>query len=103
MQTLTNAEITRLAELEAKATKGEWTVYDLGDDHFDETNHRWAIGSKGALVYRIAKVEGLGVEYEANAQLMANAKRMLATIAALKAENDDMKRDNAAFHRTLQQ
>lgn len=58
---------------ERKHSELPWVVDDLGMEYFDETNHRWAIGTEAGLIRRIAKVEGYGEEYKANADLIVRA------------------------------
>jgi hypothetical protein len=66
---------------EFKGTPGPWGVVDLGDAHFVETNHRYAVS--GGLCGRVAKVEGMGDEYLANARLIAAAPELLAACQAM--------------------
>ncbi len=60
----------------SKFTPGPWGIANLGAPHFYQTNHLWAI--TGGACGRIAKVEGWGKEYEANARLISAAPDLLA-------------------------
>lgn len=59
---------------------GTWSVDDLGDIHFAETNNRYGIlwGSR-----RIAKIEGVGERSEANAELVSAAPDLLEAVEAV--------------------
>jgi hypothetical protein len=56
---------------------GPWVVDDLGRESFLKSNHRYGIGSQNYPTYRLAKVEGDGVESFAVANLMAHAPALL--------------------------
>ncbi len=64
---------SNLQRLLANATPGPWRVDDLGDEHFDATNHRYCVGAKSKPTYRVAMVEGMGPESKAHAALIALA------------------------------
>lgn len=59
-----------------------WDVYEMGERHFYETNHYYAIGCKTGTGC-VAKVEGMGLEPKANAYIMAAAPDLLATLEAV--------------------
>lgn len=86
MPDLTDAEIAELERLEREATRPPWHVHDLGERHFLETNHRYGIGSEKSQTYHIAKVEGLGDEYKANADLIAVLRNAAPAILAAARE-----------------
>jgi hypothetical protein len=67
-------------------TPGPWSVDDLGDESFCETNHKYGIGSPNSPCYRLAKIEGLGETALANARLIAPAPDLLAACKAAQSE-----------------
>jgi len=60
----------------SKHTPGPWSVECLGEEYFLNTNHLYGVGSQVGT-RRVAKVEGLGDESEANARLIAAAPDLL--------------------------
>ena len=75
-------DIDKLEALYTQATPGEWVVDDLGDKFFDETNHKWGIGSKSCTTHRVAKIEGLGDKPRATADFIAASHNELPAILA---------------------
>ena len=71
---------------ETEHTPGPWEATDLSEAHWVETNHRWGIFSASR---RVAKVEGVGGEYEANARLIAAAPDLLEALKAMVAITND--------------
>ena len=66
---------------DTKFKPGSFWVDDLGEAHFLETNHRYAIGCKGGTG-RVAKIEGVGDESLATAHLFSAAPDLLASCEA---------------------
>jgi hypothetical protein len=66
---------------EPKYTPGPWSVEELSEDHFLETNHKYAIA--GGPCGRVAKVEGWGEVYRNTARLIAAAPDMLEALQAM--------------------
>lgn len=68
-------------------TPAPWgPVKVMDDEFFMRTNHRYAI--QGGACGVLAKVEGSGEEYKANAQLIAAAPDMLAALESIAATKD---------------
>lgn len=65
---------------ESSSDHGLWTVVDLGDLHFQETNHRYGIESASQPTRQIAKIEGSGPASLERAVLAAAAPLMAAAI-----------------------
>ena len=63
--------------METKHTPGPWTVDDMGNGSLLETNHKWGIGATAKSTYRVAVIEGLGEQSEADARLIAAAPELL--------------------------
>ena len=61
-----------------------WSVDDLGETHFELTNHRYGIGADQATIYRVAKVEGSGGAAMANARLISAAPELLEACNAAR-------------------
>lgn len=64
-------------------TPGPWSVDDLGWDYFAETNHRYGIACDAPMTpRRVAKVEGDGPQFAANAKLISAAPEMAEYLQA---------------------
>lgn len=67
-------DLDELERIGKAADDAPWTVDDLGEQSFLETNHRHGIGAVSHDCYRLAKVEGAGYTAEANADFIATAR-----------------------------
>jgi hypothetical protein len=89
---MADMDLDELERIGKEAGDGPWQVDDLGELSFVETNHRYGIGSHSKLVYRVAKVEGMGQSAEADAQFIVAARNnwqaMIDEIKRLRKIND---------------